>query len=59
MRLTGFLLLLAGWGLDLAAMTLLKPTPVQTGFVWAGTAVQILGLVLVARSHLIPREDKE
>jgi len=59
MRLTGFLLLLAGWVIDLAAVALLKPGTAQAVFVVAGTGVQILGLVLAARSHLIPREDKD
>lgn len=56
MRLTGFLLLLAGWGIDLAAVMLLRSAP-RTVFVLAGAGVQVLGFVLAARSHLIPRVE--
>jgi hypothetical protein len=56
MRLTGFLLLLAGWGIDLAAVMLLRAAP-RTVFVLAGTGVQVLGFILAARSHLIPRPE--
>jgi hypothetical protein len=58
MRFTGFLLLVAGWGIDLAALAILKSGPPQNSFVLAGTAVQILGLVLAVRSHMIPHGDK-
>jgi hypothetical protein len=58
MRFTGFLLLVAGWGIDLAALALLKSGPPQNSFVLAGTGVQVLGLVLAARSYIIPRGDK-
>ena len=52
MKLAGFLLLLAGWGIALAAVALLKAEP-RTAFVLAGTAVELLGLILVARQHKI------
>jgi len=58
MRLTGFLLLLAGWGIVLAALALLPPNAPRTAFVLAGVAVEALGLTFVIRSHLILREDK-
>ena len=58
MRLTGFLLLLAGWGIDLAALALLPSSGSRTVFVLAGTGVEILGLALAARSHVIPREER-
>ena len=58
MRLTGFLLLLAGWGIDLAAVVLLRSAAQQTSFVLAGIGVEVLGFVLVVRSHLIPRAEK-
>ncbi|MGH9358404.1 MAG: hypothetical protein ACRD4Q_05075 [Candidatus Acidiferrales bacterium] len=51
MRLMGFLLLLAGWVLVLAAVALLISAPARTGFVLAGIGVEILGLILVIRSH--------
>jgi hypothetical protein len=56
MKLGGFLLLLSGWGIVVTALTLLH-TSVLTVFVLAGVAVEILGLVLVARAHLPVRED--
>jgi hypothetical protein len=55
MKLAGFLLLLAGWGIVLAAVALLRSGPQQSGFVLAGTAVELLGLALAVRSHMIPR----
>jgi hypothetical protein len=58
MRFTGFLLLVAGWGIDLAALAMLKSGSPQNSFVLAGTAVEMLGLTLAARSYIIPRGDK-
>ena len=58
MRLVGFLLLVAGWGLVLAALGMLKADASRTAFVLAGFAVELLGLVLVARAHLLIREEK-
>jgi hypothetical protein len=55
MRLGGFLLLLAGWGIVLAAVALLRSGPQQSGFVLAGMGVEVLGLALVVRSHRVPR----
>ena len=58
MRLTGFVLLLSGWIIVLAAVVLLKPSsPQEVSFVLAGAGVEALGLVLVVRSHLIPRGE--
>jgi hypothetical protein len=59
MKFTGFLLLLAGWGLVLSALVLLRSVPAQTGFVLAGIAVEGLGLGLVARTHLVLPEDQD
>jgi hypothetical protein len=58
MKVLSFLLLLAGWLLVLAAIVLLPSPLSRAGFVFAGTAVEILGLILVFRSHAIPREEK-
>lgn len=58
MRLVGFLMLLAGWFLTLAAVVLFAAAPLRAAFVLVGLAVEALGLVLAFRSHLIPREDK-
>lgn len=58
MKILSLLLLLAGLFLDLASIVLL-PSPVsRAGFVFAGLAVEILGLILLFRSHAIPREEK-
>jgi hypothetical protein len=58
MKFVGFLLLLMGWLLVLAAIVLLASPPPRAGFVLAGVAVEALGLTFVIRSHLILREDK-
>ena len=51
MKLTGFLLLLSGWGIVLAALSLLGTGPLSI-FILLGLGVEILGLVLVTRAHL-------
>jgi hypothetical protein len=58
MRIAGFLLLLAGWGIVLAAIALLRSSSPMGGFVTAGTGVEVLGLVLVIRSHRLPRRER-
>jgi hypothetical protein len=58
MKVLGFLMLLAGWFLVLAAIVLFAAPPLRAAFVLAGIAVEILGLILAFRSHLIPREEK-
>ncbi len=56
MRLVGFLLLLSGWGIVVAALALLHGAAISV-FILAGVAVEILGFVLVARAHL-PSENQ-
>jgi hypothetical protein len=58
MRIAGFLLLLAGWGIVLCAIALLGPSSLIAGFVAAGTGVEVLGLVLVVRSHRLLRRER-
>ena len=59
MKVAGFLLLLAGWGLVLSALVLLASSP-RAGFALAGFAIELLGLILVFRAHRTPRpEDRE
>jgi len=58
MRLVGFLLLVAGWFLVLASIVLLGSPASRGAFILAGMAVEVLGLILVFRSHSIPREEK-
>jgi hypothetical protein len=57
-RLAGFLLLLAGWGLVLAALAMLVGATPRTIFVLAGFAVEILGLTLAALSHRMPAGEQ-
>ncbi len=56
MRLVGFLLLLAGWGIVLTAIVILTSTA-RAGFALAGVGTEIFGLILVVQSHR-PREEK-
>jgi hypothetical protein len=58
MRLPGFFLLFAGWIIVLAAVALLRSTS-QGLFVVAGFGVQVLGLSLVVRSHLLPHGSRK
>lgn len=53
MKLLGFLLLLAGWLLVLAAIVLLRSQAARVAFVFAGIAVEVLGFALVIRAHLL------
>ena len=57
MRLAGFFLLLTGWIIVLAAVALLQ-AGAQAGFVLAGFLVEVLGIVMVVRAHLIPHGDR-
>ena len=59
MRLTGFLFLLAGWLIVLAAVALLAPAVPRAAFVLAGLGVEVLGLIFVVRSHLAVRGERE
>ena len=58
MKIGGFLLLLSGWGIVVAALALLHGG-VVSAFILAGLAVEILGLVLVFRGHLPAAEGRE
>ncbi len=55
----GFILLLAGWALVLAAIILLMPGAPRGAFVLAGMGVEIVGMVLVIRAHIIPAGSRE
>ena len=59
MKVAGFLLLLAGWVLVLAAIALLGAAGPRSSFLLAGMGVELLGLVLVARSHLTLKKEDE
>jgi hypothetical protein len=53
MKPAGFLLLVAGWAIVVAALLLLPSAASRVAFVLAGIAVQVLGLVLAVRSHRV------
>jgi hypothetical protein len=55
MKLLGFFLLLAGWTLVIASVVMLGQGAPRAIFVLAGMGVEVVGLVLVARSHLVVR----
>ena len=57
MRAVGFLLLLTGWGLVVAAVGMLKAPGSRAAFVLAGFAVEVLGMVFAVRAHL-PRKEE-
>jgi hypothetical protein len=59
MKLTGFLLLLGGWIIVLAAIALLPPGPKEVSFVLVALGVEALGLTLVFRAHLIPGRERK
>ena len=58
MKLAGFLLLLAGWGIVLSAGVLLTSALPRACFVLAGMSVEVTGLILVVRSHLLLRGER-
>jgi hypothetical protein len=58
-RLFGFLLLLAGWGIVVTALALMVADAPRIAFVLAGIGVEIVGLVLVIRSHPVRRGAHE
>ncbi|HKV04029.1 MAG TPA: hypothetical protein VJO53_02855 [Candidatus Acidoferrales bacterium] len=58
MKILGFLLLLSGWGIVLTAVALLVADAPRAAFVLAGIGVEIVGLVLVIRSHPARRREQ-
>jgi hypothetical protein len=59
MKLTGLLMMPAGWFIVLAALVLLRTSLAQNLFIGAGIGVEILGLVLFTRSHLAAKRGNE
>jgi hypothetical protein len=59
MKLTGLLMMPAGWFLVLAALVLLHTFVAQNLFIIAGIGVEILGLVMFTRAHIIPKRGHE
>lgn len=58
MKPAGFLLLVAGWGIVMAALSLLHSAWSISMFMAAGFAVQILGMVLAIRSHRLTELER-
>jgi hypothetical protein len=58
MKIAGFLLLLSGLFLVLSALALLREPSPQALFVLLGMAVELMGLAMVFRSHLPPKERR-
>ena len=56
MKLGGLLLLVSGWAIVVAALLLLHGGAVSA-FVVAGFAVEILGLTLFAKAHVLISKD--
>ena len=58
MKLAGFFLLITGWIIVLAAIVLFPSVTPRSWFAVIGAAVELLGLVLVFRSHLELRKER-
>jgi hypothetical protein len=59
MKLAGFLLLLSGWAIVVAAVVLLTPANTRSVFVLAGVAVELIGLTLLIRSNPLVGRERE
>ncbi len=58
MRVSGLLLLMAGWIIIITAVALLSRASLRGVFVMAGVGIEALGLVLLFRSHLTYEESQ-
>jgi hypothetical protein len=59
MKLAGFLLLVAGWAIAVVAIGLLPAAAARSAFALSGVAVELLGLALAVRSHLVLEAESE
>ena len=57
MKLAGFFMLFGGWFIVIASMPLLRSMKSLAIFVLAGLVVELVGLALVVRSHLILEDE--
>jgi hypothetical protein len=57
MKSAGFSLLIAGWVIVLTAISLLIGLA-RNAFVLSGFGIEVLGLILVFRSHLVLRRER-
>ncbi len=51
--------MIAGWILMIAAVLMLSSLPPRTAFCLAGLGVELLGFVLLARTHMPPRRKND
>jgi hypothetical protein len=59
MKLAGFLLLIAGWCIALLSVSLLPAAGARSAFVLTALAIELLGLALAIRSHLVLEAERE
>jgi hypothetical protein len=59
MKIAGLLLLVSGWAIVVAAVALLPSAGARVGFVLAGMAVELFGLALAVRAHLVLSAEGE
>ena len=59
MKIIGFLMLPAGWFLVVAALAMLRTFAAQSLFVAAGVGVEIMGLVLFTRAHMLVKRGHQ
>jgi hypothetical protein len=58
-KILGFLLLLSGWIIAAGAVALLAPGAPRIVFLLSGLGVEVIGLVLFARSHPLLRGERD
>jgi hypothetical protein len=59
MKLAGLFLLVAGWAIVVGAVALLPSAGGRVGFVLAGMVVELFGLALTVRAHLVLQMEGE
>ena len=59
MKITGLLMMPAGWFIVLTALVLLRAFLARNLFIAAGIGVEIMGLILFTRAHLVPKRGNE
>ena len=57
MKLAGLLVMPAGFLLTIAALVLFAEPMQQLGFVLSGVAVEVLGLGVAVRGHMLERRE--
>ena len=59
MKIAGFLLLVAGWSIAVVSICLLPGAGARSAFVLTALLVELLGLALAIRSHLVLDVERE